>query len=65
MQVILDQRAAVYYPRPSAWPAREESVRVERRADESDGQLLQALADAVKKWEASRRFDDGGPALSS
>ena len=64
MQVILDQRAAVYYPNAPAWPEREESVRVQRRVDESDGQLLQALADAVKKWEAGR-FDDGPPELSS
>lgn len=54
MRVILDQRAAVYYPNAPAWPAREESIRVQRRVDESDGQLLQALADAVKKWESER-----------
>ncbi len=62
MRVILDQYAAVYYPTESRWPAREESVSVRRRDGESDGDLLEALARAVKAREP---FDAGAPALPS
>ena len=54
MKVHLTQAGAIYFPNPAAWPARDVSVSIKRRVGESDGDVLSALADAVKDWEADQ-----------
>lgn len=51
MRLLLDARSATYWPNEPAWPKPDVSVTVRRRADETDGQLLTALAAAVTNWE--------------